>query len=166
MKGKNNPKYKFGQTMKKSGWYNSWQNLKGRCLRPSHPKYPRYGGRGITICDDWLSVEGFKKWVDESGWFEGASIDRIDNDKGYSPENCRWITMSENSRKKRTTKITFVQAQEIRARIDRGECEYALADEYRVVHGTIWFIKKKFTHVPELDCIKALKARNIRNQKL
>lgn len=160
MKGKSNINYQHGLCHKKQNWYNTWQNMKARCLQKNHPKYPRYGGRGIIVCDDWLSVTGFYEWVKISGWREGMSIDRIDNDGNYEPSNCQWLTMCDNSRKKRTTKITFVQAQEIRVRLDNGEDEYALANEYGVVHGTIWFIKKKFTHVPEGDCTKALAARN------
>jgi hypothetical protein len=165
--GANNPNYRNGFSVRgnKQNFYNSWQNMKGRCLRESHPKYPRYGGRGVKICDEWMTIEGFAKWALSNGWVDGLSLDRIDNNGDYCPENCRWITMSENSRKKRTTKLTFDQAQEIRKRLDNGENEHALADEYGVVHGTIWFIKKKMTHVPEGDCTKMLKLRQEAKQE-
>lgn len=158
--GKKNPNYRHGHSHNRNGYYNSWQNMKSRCLRPSHPKYHRYGGRGIKICEEWLSIEGFAKWALESGWEHGLSIDRIDNDGDYCPENCRWITAHANSRKKSTTKITFDQAQEIRRRLDAGEDCAALAEEYGVVHGTIWFIEKRFTHVPDGECAAAIKSRN------
>lgn len=165
--GKNNPRYKNGYAIKgnKPSFYNSWQNMKGRCLRRTHPKYKQYGGRGISICKEWLSIEGFSSWALSSGWKEGLSIDRIDNNKNYNPENCRWISISENSRKKRTTKISFSDAQKIRQRAANGESEHDLAEEYGVVHGTVWFIVKNFTHVPNGECSKALKkARD--NKKL
>lgn len=165
-KGCNNPNWKGGFCFsdgKPKGWYNTWQNMKGRCLRPSHPKYNRYGGRGIKVCNEWLTSEGFHKWVLSSGWVHGMTIDRINNDGNYEPSNCRWVSNSENSRKKSTTKLTFVQAQEIRIRLDNGEDENALAEEHGVVHGTIWFIKKRFTHVPEGECSKALQKRNSLN---
>ena len=155
--GKNNPNYKFGFSGKK--WkqlYNSWQNMKSRCLRENHPKYHRYGGRGITISKDWMTIKGFADWALSSGWKNGLTIDRIDNDGNYEPKNCRWVSASENSRKKRTTKISFDDAKKIRERAKMGECEYSLAKEYGVVHGTVWFILNNFTHVSDGECTKAI----------
>lgn len=163
--GDKNPKYKngFAAKGKRPSFYNTWQNMKSRCLRKTNPKYKAYGGRGITICDEWLNIEGFSSWAFSSGWQEGLSIDRINNYGNYEPSNCRWISVSENSRKKRTTKISFDQAKEIRERVLSGENEYDLASEYGVVHGTIWFIVKNFTHVPEGECTKAIKDRKNEN---
>lgn len=156
IKGKNNPRYKTGLTMEGAGGlYSSWQNMKQRCLNPKNPKYHRYGGRGIKVCKEWYNIEGFVKWAKAAGWQKGLTIDRIDNDGDYCPENCRWATASENSRKKRTTKIDMIQAQEIRSRIN--ENWYDLAKEYGCSHGNIWFIMNNFTHLPEGECIKTLK---------
>ena len=167
IRGVNNPNYRTGYAGNGSrkGFYNSWQNIKARCLRKNHPKYLRYGGRGISICPEWLAIEGFAAWALSSGWSEGLSIDRIDNDGNYEPSNCRWISMSENSRRKRTTKISFEQAQIIRQRLDGGENEHDLAKEYNVVHGTIWFISKNFTHVADGECTKRLKERDEKNSR-
>jgi hypothetical protein len=161
VKGDKNPNYKTGYAIngQKQGFYNSWNNMKARCRNPNHPKFKRYGGRGIKIYEPWLDIENFADWALNNGWEEGLSIDRIDNDGDYCPENCRWISMSENSRKKSTTKLTFNQAHEIRQRVKNGESEYDLAEEYGVVHGTIWFIVNKLTHVEEMECTKALKKR-------
>ena len=87
------------------------------------------------------------------------SIDRIDNNKDYCPDNCHWITVEANSRKKSTTKLSIIQAEEIRIKLNLGANERDLAKEYGVVHGTIWFIKKNFTHVADGECTKALNAR-------
>ena len=166
--GIKNPNYKTGLKIKGSketGIYNSWMNMKQRCDNKKNPKYVRYGGRGIKVCQEWYDIHNFYEWAKKSGWFEGASIDRINNDGNYCPENCRWISMSENSRKKRTTKISFEQAKIIRERLDNGENENQLAKEYGVVHGTIWFIKNRFTHVDENKCSEKLKSRK-KNDKI
>jgi hypothetical protein len=149
--GDKNPNFKTGLLTAgtKKSVYNSWCNMKQRCTNPKNPKYHRYGGRGIDIAQEWMTIQGFWDWAQTSGWEEGLTIDRIDNDKGYCPENCRWVTAAINSKKKRTTKITFEQAKQIRERIDSGENEYDLAREYGVVNGTIWFIKNRVTHILE-----------------
>lgn len=139
-----------------SKFYNSWTGMKARCLNKMHPKYKNYGGRGISVFEGWLTIEGFSEWAKNSGWFKGASIDRIDNNGNYCPENCRWVSVSANSRKKSTTKLTLQQAEVIRGKLKNGESERDLAIEYGVVHGTIWFIKNNITHVPELECSKKL----------
>lgn len=71
-----------------------YYGMKQRCYYEKHAKYPYYGGRGIKICDKWLGDNGactFYKWAMENGYNEYSSIDRIDNDRGYSPDNCRFI---------------------------------------------------------------------------
>jgi len=164
--GTKNPNYRTGFCVgKKPGFYNSWLNMKSRCFRKTNPKYPRYGGRGISVCEDWLNIKNFSKWALENGWEPGKVLDRINNDGNYEPTNCQWISSSENSRKKRTTKISFSQAILIRERLNNGENAYDLAKEYGVVHGTIWFIQNNFTHVPEGKCTLAIKERDRKNNQ-
>lgn len=80
--------------------YKVWWSMKERCYSQNHKAYHNYGGRGIIICDEWLSnFLNFYEWSHLNGYKEGLSIDRINNDDNYSPENCRWITVSENTAK-------------------------------------------------------------------
>lgn len=82
--------------------HNIWCGMRQRCNSETCHAYPNYGGRGITVCRDWDDYSAFRRWALRSGYWRGLSIDRIDNDKGYSPDNCQWITKSENSKKQHT----------------------------------------------------------------
>ena len=86
--------------------YNIWADIKRRTLNPKNKRYSDYGGRGITICDEWLDVQNFYNWAITNGYEEdkGLSIDRIDNDGNYCPENCRWTTSIIQNRNKRIHK--------------------------------------------------------------
>ena len=76
--------------------YETWQDMKRRCYNKQNARYDRYGGRGITVCDEWLNnFQSFYDWAISNGYSDDLTIDRIDNDGNYEPSNCRWSTAKE-----------------------------------------------------------------------
>ena len=93
-------------------FYKTWKGMLQRCNNPKIKAYKNYGGRGITVCEEWLDVRNFVAWS-ESTYpnIEGYTLDRINNDKGYSPENCRWVdktTQNINQRKREDNTSGYV----------------------------------------------------------
>jgi hypothetical protein len=78
-----------------------WNTMKQRCHNPKAQGYSRYGGRGIHVCPDWKDeFINFRDWSEQNGYSEKLTLDRIDSNKGYSPENCRWVTNNVQARNK------------------------------------------------------------------
>lgn len=115
--------------------YQIWIAMRRRCNDEEVINYEYYGGKGISVCDEWeSSYESFKNWSMNNGYEEGLSIDRIDSNGNYCPENCRWITRSENSRRaalklgeRRREKSVYILAREaglsyyiVKKRLDSG----------------------------------------------
>lgn len=94
---------------KKEPLYSTWRGIKQRCYNKNHSRYKEYGGRGIVMCEDWKNnYLIFRKWALESGYKTGLTIDRINNEAGYYPNNCRWVTNKVQQSNKRTNHfITF-----------------------------------------------------------
>ena len=114
--------------------YSAWNKCRNRCNNPNCQDYANYGGRGITVCERWDSLETFL--ADMGPRPKGCSLDRIDNELGYSPENCKWSTQSEQGRNRRSNRyieswgitlllcewaeISGLASRTISSRIDRG----------------------------------------------
>lgn len=95
--------------LSKTRLYGIWKGMKNRCFNKNQAIYISYGGRGITVCDEWLSFEPFKEWCDENGYNESLTLDRIDVNGNYCPENCRWadsVTQGENKRNSNIIEVT------------------------------------------------------------
>lgn len=92
--------------MKDHELYSRWKGIKRRCYDPHDKNYPNYGGRGITMCDEWREdFWAFADWAWETEYSPELTIDRIDNDLGYSPDNCRWATREEQNKHKRNVRL-------------------------------------------------------------
>ena len=86
--------------------YRIWANMRARCNNPNLPEYEGYGGRGITVCQEWNdSFELFREWAMANGYEDNLSIDRIDVNGNYCPENCRWTTQKEQCNNKRNNHL-------------------------------------------------------------
>ena len=121
-----------------------WRHMQERCNNPNHKSYARYGGRGVKVCKEWDHFEAFRDWALQSGYDEKAelmkcTIDRIDNEKGYSPTNCRWVSAKEQANNRSNNRfitlhdethtvaewadITGIPHTAIRARLKKGWSE-------------------------------------------
>lgn len=96
--------------------FQTLRSMKSRCHKPGSHAYENYGARGITVCEEWRGTDGaraFYDWSMSNGYRKGLTIDRIDNDKGYSPENCRWATYQQNLNNRRNTVYVFYNGEHI-----------------------------------------------------
>lgn len=113
--------------------YRTWQNMKSRCNNPSNPGYKNYGGRGIQVCDEWVnSYAKFKEWAMSNGYADNLTIERIDVDGGYYPDNCTWIPRSEQSKNVRSRTHVYVQLEGKRVNTT------ALAKRYGIPVDRLW----------------------------
>ena len=148
--------YRHGET--RSRLYSVWNMMKQRCNDPNHRYYKNYGGRGVSVCDEWAkSYEAFRDWAMANGYDPDAkhgecTLDRIDNDGDYCPENCRFIGWSEQQRNTRRSRtITF--NGETKTLVEWGE-------KTEINPGTIAFRLKSGWSVEDALTIKPKIGRN------
>lgn len=123
--------------------YRIWNGMKSRCGNPVNKDYPRYGGRGITVCDQWAT--SFEVFFADMGLCpEGHSLDRIDNDKGYSPDNCRWATVKQQMSNRRPSKLHVQALQAVKS--NPSLSNRSLARALCTTHSTIARARKELTN--------------------
>lgn len=132
-----------------------WHGIKQRCLNKNNGRYYRYGARGIKICDEWRDdFVNFYKWAMEAGYTDELSIDRIDNDGNYCPENCRWITQKEQTRNCSKNRMITYNGETL--------CFSAMAEKYGV---NMFTAHKRFMKGWPLDRVfKKVEQRNAINK--
>lgn len=108
--------------------YHIWSNMKERCQNSRHPRFHQYGGKGVTVCQEWQDFLSFEKWSLENGYSDNLTIDRIDSSKGYNPSNCRWITLEENSSLAHKKDFEEAAKQELL----NGASTREIADKYKI----------------------------------
>jgi len=121
-----------------NGLSSVYRSMKRRCCDPRHRSYSRYGGRGITICAEWLSgFDAFHRWARDNGHRPGLQLDRINNDGPYAPENCRWVSPAVNMRNSSNAKLDEQRVRLIRARLDDGIGQREIARRFGVTQSTV-----------------------------
>lgn len=127
-----------------------YRTMKKRCYNPHRKEYKYYGGRGITVCDEWYSPRkhrgwlAFKEWALKNGYKEGLTLDRIDANKGYSPDNCRWVTMKEQANNKRCTHFVSYKGriQTLAQWCDELQLNYGKV--FHRIYSRHWSVEKSF----------------------
>lgn len=115
--------------------YKSWWHMIQRCQNPKDPAYKNYGARGISVCKEWQDVRVFIADMGERP--PGGSLERRENSKGYSPENCIWASVTEQARNRRNVKLTTESAARMRDRRAQGATRKQLAIEFGVSEATV-----------------------------
>jgi len=135
--------------IKKSKWngesytrlHGVWNRMKTR-VKPEFHKAYRYYDRGITVCDEWISdYFAFRDWALENGYSDDLTLDRIDNSKGYSPDNCRFVTYTVNNQN-RDYGVNAEDIPIIRRMIEDGVSDSKIGKQFNCASATIWYIRK------------------------
>lgn len=142
-----------GRTYYTKPWYNSYRCMMDRCYREKSGNYKYYGAKGIKVCDEWHDIRNFEKWVESNAYSKGMTLDRIDVNGDYSPENCRWATMKTQCNNRTNTvvveyngerhtisewsKITGINRSTLNNRYYRGDRGNKLFEPRRYHYGSL-----------------------------
>ncbi|MGA7988021.1 MAG: hypothetical protein WCB51_06440 [Candidatus Dormiibacterota bacterium] len=129
--------------------YHAWKSMVRRCTNPSSADWPRYGGRGITVCNRWHRFENFL--ADMGPCPDDLTLDRINNDGNYEPGNCRWTTWEQQMRNRRpnngprhpSAKLTSDDVFAIRLMADYGATHRSIASAFGVSHANVGYVVRR-----------------------
>ena len=126
--------------------YYAWSSMRSRCSNPRNRRFATYGARGISVCDRWR--DSFANFLADMGPApDGLTLDRIDNDRGYEPNNCRWASRAEQARNKTITKLNAVSVALMRHMRKRGSTCLELAHAFGVTNRTVNDVTQRRTWV-------------------
>lgn len=132
----------------KTKLYSVWKTMKYRCSNKNNHKYKNYGGRGIKVCDEWKDYSLFKAWALSNGYRDNLTIDRVDVDGNYEPNNCRWVDMKTQQRNRSNNKLIEYKGE--------TKCLSEWVEITGIGHKTIlyrlnngWSVEKALTHLPK-----------------
>lgn len=150
----NNPVTKHGYS--RHPLYKIWKGIRSRCYRVTNPNYFRYGGRGIIMCDEWyMYPEKFIEWSIKNGYKPGLELDRENNNDGYFPDNCRWVTSEINNNNKRSNKFFEYKGEWLTLpQISKREKWIGFPTLYRRVNGNGLTIKEALSIPLHKKCKK------------
>lgn len=118
--------------MKGTKIYNIWCSMKERCNNPHNKSYKNYGEKGIRVCKDWENnFYNFNQWAINCGYKEGLTIDRINNNRDYCPENCRWVTTKIQNRNYSRNHIIVYEGKEY--------CLIELSEKFKINYGKLLY---------------------------
>lgn len=144
--------------------YSIWKNMNSRTSETSiHKNY-----KNISVCDEWKSYETFKDWALANGYSDDLTIDRIDPNNNYTPDNCRWLSAAENSRRANirsavntAAKLSPSDVEVIYGLLEQGYTHQSIADMYKVARTTItWINKERSTTIPSGSTLEAIASGN------
>jgi hypothetical protein len=136
----------------RSATHEVWHSMMMRCYNTANKDYPRYGGRGIKVCNTWLTYENFLNDMGERP--DGMTLDRVYNDSDYGPANCRWASRQDQARNRSTTKLKFNDAVAIvNMHFVEGKSHQKIADTYGVDKSLIGLICRGLRWEGALDHI-------------
>lgn len=120
--------------------YRAWSGMVRRCTKPSDRSYPRYGGRGITVDPSWVTFSTFRDWARTHGYADNLTLDRVDNERGYTPDNCQWATTSVQARNTRKTRYLscFGERKSLADWAEDPRCKVALETLRKRVDQLHW----------------------------
>jgi len=121
--------------MSRSNEYRVWDSMIRRCHNQNHHAFKDYGARGIKVCDRWRTFEGF--FEDMGNQPSGMTLERKDNSAGYSKDNCKWATITEQARNRRSTKLSESKVVEIKRMLENGVPQTAIAAKFDVTRSAI-----------------------------